>query len=99
MLRRSIYIAMLTVIWIVGMFLMFCWLDSFIDGGRAPGLLLLAGGVGASIATVALVEGSCAKLPQRPRSAARVGPAGLVRAPHGFATSGAGGKLVKATAP
>ena len=83
MLRRSIYIAVLTVIWIVGMFLVFCWLDSFIDGGRAPGLLLLVGAVGASIATVALAEELC-EVAQKRRSRR---PTGLLRIEGGVRTS------------
>jgi hypothetical protein len=57
-MRRSIYIALLALIWLGSMALVMLWLDTFLfGGGRGPGgLFLLMGGVGASMTTIALVE-------------------------------------------
>jgi hypothetical protein len=56
MLRRSAYIGLLLLIWLGSMTLVMLWLDAMLFGGRALGCFLLAGGVGAAMATVALAE-------------------------------------------
>jgi len=74
MVRRSIYIALLALIWLGSMVLVTLWLDAALFGGRALGCFLLAGGVGAAMTTVALAEEAAELLRPRPKPALLLPP-------------------------
>jgi hypothetical protein len=75
MVRRSIYIALLALIWLGSMALVTLWLDAALFGGRALGCFLLAGGVGAAMTTVALAEEATEMLRPKAQACASVAPA------------------------
>jgi hypothetical protein len=60
-MRRAIYIIMLMTMWVICMGMIVIWMDSVWMaeprfGWSVPGVLLLMGGVGAAVSTIALVE-------------------------------------------
>jgi hypothetical protein len=69
MVRRSVYIALLALIWIGSMAFVMLWLDAVLFGGSALGCFLLAGSVGAAMTTVALAEEAAELLRPRPKPA------------------------------
>jgi hypothetical protein len=69
-MRRTIYIALLALIWLGSMALVTLWLDAALFGGRALGCFLLAGGV-----TVALAEEAAEMLRPKAQACASVAPA------------------------
>ena len=56
-MRRIIDMRLLAIIWLAGMALVIWWVDRFFveRGHPLPGIFLIAGGVGATVITIALM--------------------------------------------